>query len=116
MFAGTGFTQTQFGVLSALPMDDQDDLPRRLVDVDDDVLTRVRTNCWRKRMVTSVFFHAASRSSVMPVRSGITGVRVIVGVVLAAGPSHATPRRHNCPRTRASTVANKRRSGSFRLQ
>ena len=38
VFAGARFTQAQFGVLAALPMDDPDDLSRRLVDVDDDVI------------------------------------------------------------------------------
>jgi DNA invertase Pin-like site-specific DNA recombinase len=38
MFARAGFTQAQFGVLSAFPMDDQDDLPRRLVDIDHDLV------------------------------------------------------------------------------
>jgi hypothetical protein len=33
-----GLTQTQFGMLSALPMNDHDDLARRLVDVDGDLI------------------------------------------------------------------------------
>jgi hypothetical protein len=38
VFACARFTQAQFGVLSSLPMDDQDNLPSLLVDVDDDVV------------------------------------------------------------------------------
>ena len=35
---GAGLAQTQFGVLSTLPLNDQDDLARRLVDVDGDLV------------------------------------------------------------------------------
>src|ERR1700722_16342629 len=38
VFTSAGFSQTQFGVLPALPMNDQDDLARRLVDIDDDLV------------------------------------------------------------------------------
>ena len=38
VFARAWLTQAQFGVPSALPVDDQDDLPCRLVDVDDDLV------------------------------------------------------------------------------
>ena len=38
VFTGAGFAQPQFGVLPALPMDYQNDLPRRLVDVDSDLV------------------------------------------------------------------------------
>jgi transposase len=38
VFAGAGFTQPKFGVLAAFPMDDQNNLPSLLVDVDDDVI------------------------------------------------------------------------------
>ncbi len=33
--------------------------------------TSVRSSCWRVRMVTSGFFHAASISSAMPAKSGL---------------------------------------------
>src|SRR4030095_17239595 len=38
MFAGAGFAQPQFGMLPALPMDNQNDLPRRLIDVHSDLV------------------------------------------------------------------------------
>ncbi len=38
MFARLGFTETEFGVLPALPVDDKDNLPSLLVDVDDNVI------------------------------------------------------------------------------
>ena len=38
MFARARFAQTQLGVLSALPMNDQDDLARRFIDIDDDLV------------------------------------------------------------------------------
>jgi len=38
MFAGLGFTKAEFGVLPALPMDDQDNLPSLVVDVDGDLI------------------------------------------------------------------------------
>jgi hypothetical protein len=36
VLTGAGLAKTQFGVLSALPMDDQDDLARRFIDIDSD--------------------------------------------------------------------------------
>ena len=38
VFTRARLTQAQFGVLSTLPMNDQNDLPRRLVDIDDDLV------------------------------------------------------------------------------
>jgi hypothetical protein len=38
VFARAGLAKTQFGVLSALPMNDQDDLAPRFVDIDDDIV------------------------------------------------------------------------------
>ncbi len=38
MSAGARLTQAKFGMLSAFPMNDQHNLPRRLIDVDDDVV------------------------------------------------------------------------------
>jgi hypothetical protein len=40
VFARAGLTQAQFRVLSAFPMDDQNDLPYRLVDIDDDLVVQ----------------------------------------------------------------------------
>lgn len=40
MFTRAWLTQAQFGVLSALPVDNQNDLPCRLVDVDDDLINQ----------------------------------------------------------------------------
>jgi hypothetical protein len=38
VFACAGLAQTQFRMLSALPVDDQDDLPGWLVDIDDNLV------------------------------------------------------------------------------
>src|SRR6201999_1153224 len=73
VFSRARLTQAQFGVPSALPVDDQNDLLCRLSMSTMISLTRARTSCWRQRMVTRVFFHAASRSSAMAFRSGIAG-------------------------------------------
>lgn len=38
MLTGAGFAQTQFGVLPALPMNDQNDLPRLFIDINSDLV------------------------------------------------------------------------------
>src|SRR5215472_8993031 len=53
-------------------MDRQDDLAGCVIHIGDDVGDQRRNSRWRVRMVTAGAFHAASRSSAKPVKSGGT--------------------------------------------
>jgi hypothetical protein len=75
MLAALGFADPQLRMLAAAPMDRQDDLARRLVDIGMISVTRARRSRWRVRMVTPGALHAASRSSARPAKSGGTAAR-----------------------------------------
>ena len=70
MLAGSRLADAQFGVLSAPPMDDQDDLARRLVDIDDDLVDQGAHQLLAAAHGDAGCFQAASRSSAKPVKSG----------------------------------------------
>jgi hypothetical protein len=59
-------------------MDNQNDFACRLAMSTIISLTSARTSCWRQRMVTLLFFQAASRSSARALSSGATGVEALV--------------------------------------
>ena len=73
-------------------------------------LMRARASCWRERMVTLVFFHAASRSSAMPVSSGIAGDRGAEVVVASRRVSQSRTRR----RAASQFFSGARRSADYR--
>ena len=111
MLAGLRLADPQLRMLAAAPMDRQDDLTLRLVDVGDDVGHQSAQEPLRPRILTLGALQAALRSSASPVKSGMSAVGA--GIRIASSrASHAATRRSAASQLFSSCAVINRLSGS----
>src|SRR4051794_4112575 len=111
MLARLRLADPQLRVLAASPMDRQDDLAHRLVDIGNNVGDQGRRSRWRMRIVTPGAFHAVSRSSARLVKSG--GTTAGSGLFTASSRAwQVSTRRSAASQLFSSCAAIRRLSGS----